>query len=464
VKLYYQIVARKIGICQLYYLSSVSQRKRSRRIKTIGQAVLRIIEPLILLLAIYFFWYPSRFPAPSLPDGIDRADYVWLLALLLPVMAARWALQGRLWTTTPLDGWLLAFVALGIINVYTAPYESRGLLMLARPLLGMALLLYLVELARTTGSLDLPLAAGLVLALLVGLLALGGTQWPGKAEAFDFITEQLPRVRPFFAPGGFNPNEIAGALAWLAPLAAGLAVYPWRRWRRGFQALAGITALLLVTMLMLGQSRSAIIGVLAALLVVILLAFPAKRERYVVLGVVIALMILQVSILLGMFANRQAGVSPVSSPNLTTLHQRFAIWESAQAMIANHPLTGVGMDRFRYGPVTAAYPIRGIERTMPHAHNEFFQIATDLGLPGLVIFSAWNLTTAYMLMACWRRGDRRARVAAVAVGGGLLAHLIYGITDAIPLWDRFSFVYWVMLGLAGGQYVLTCRETRTACE
>jgi hypothetical protein len=59
-----------------------------------------------------------------------------------------------------------------------------------------------------------------------------------------------------------------------------------------------------------------------------------------------------------------------------------------------------------------------------------------------------------MLMACWRRGDRRARVAAVAVGGGLLAHLIYGITDAIPLWDRFSFVYWIMLGLAGGQYAL----------
>jgi O-antigen ligase len=369
-------------------------------------------------------------------------------------MALRWALRGRLWTPTLLDGWLLAFVALGIINVYAAPYESRGLLMLARPMLGMALLLYLVELARTTGGLDIPLAGELALALVVGLLALGGTQWPGKAEAFAFITERLPRARPFFAPGGFNPNEIAGALAWLAPLAAGLTVYPWRRFRRGLGALAGAIALLLLAALMMGQSRSAIIGVLAALLVVVLLAFRTRRGRYVTLGMVVALMILQASILLGVFSDRQATASPLSSPNLTTLRQRFAIWESALAMTGDHPLTGVGMDRFRYGPVTADYPIRGITRTMPHTHNEFIQITTDLGLPGLVVFSAWHIITAYMLAVCWRRGDRRARVAAVAIGGGLLAHLIYGITDAIPLWDRFSFVYWIMLGLAGGQYTL----------
>jgi O-antigen ligase len=331
-------------------------------------------------------------------------------------MVLRWALRGRLWTLTPLDGWLLAFVALGIVNVYAAPYESRGLLMLARPLLGMALLLYLVELARTTGSLDVPLAAGLALALVVGLLALGGTQWPGKAEAFDFLTEGLPRARPFFAPGGFNPNEIAGALAWLAPLAAGLTAYPWRRFRRGLQGLAGVITLLLLAALMMGQSRSAIIGVLAAL-VVVLLAFRTRRGRYVALGMVVALMILQASILLGVFSDRQATASPLSSPNLTTLRQRFAIWESALAMTGDHPLTGVGMDRFRYGPVTADYPIRGITRTMPHTHNEFIQITTDLGLPGLVVFSAWHIITAYMLAVCWRRaigerGWRRWRSAA----------------------------------------------------
>ena len=44
---------------------------------------------------------------------------------------------------------------------------------------------------------------------------------------------------------------------------------------------------------------------------------------------------------------------------------------------------------------------------------------------------------------------------AVAVSaGGLLAHAVYGMADAITLWDRFAFVFWIMLGLLAAQYWL----------
>ena len=57
-----------------------------------------------------------------------------------------------------------------------------------------------------------------------------------------------------------------------------------------------------------------------------------------------------------------------------------------------------------------------------------------------------------MLLQAWKNGTEATRVVSVAVGTGLLAHFIFGFTDAITLWDRFSFVFWMMLGIAGATY------------
>jgi O-antigen ligase len=166
----------------------------------------------------------------------------------------------------------------------------------------------------------------------------------------------------------------------------------------------------------------------------------------------------------------------VSSRDERTFTQRFAIWDAALGIISDYPLTGGGMASFRYGAVRDVYPVIGMdvappgdEATFnprprpPHAHNEFVHIATDLGIPGLIVFTAWYVVTAYMLWVCWQSGDYNARVVAVAVGGGLLAHIGYGMGDAIPLWDRFSFLLFMLFGLAAGQYVLV-RQNNVAMD
>jgi hypothetical protein len=55
------------------------------------------------------------------------------------------------------------------------------------------------------------------------------------------------------------------------------------------------------------------------------------------------------------------------------------------------------------------------------------------------------------------------RLLVKAIAAGLFAHAIYGLTDAIPLWDRFAFFFWWMLGLSGAQYVLVMLP-RTASD
>ncbi|NJL57315.1 O-antigen ligase family protein [bacterium] len=146
---------------------------------------------------------------------------------------------------------------------------------------------------------------------------------------------------------------------------------------------------------------------------------------------------------------------------------RLNIWEGALAILIDHPLTGVGMDRFRAPAVRRAYPVEGFnmpigasdydptfpQPSLPHAHNELLQAGVDLGLPGMIVFIAWYASALWMLWVCWRDGDAAARVAAAAIFAGLLAHGAYGLSDAITLWDRFSFLFWVMLGLASAQYV-----------
>ena len=417
------------------------------------------LEPLYLALTVLAFWYPPP----------TRTDWLWLLWLLVPVGIARYVVHGRVLTRTPLDVWFVAFVALGALNVVAAPY-TRGLEMLARPVLGMALCYAMIESARTAGSMRGPVQVMTMLALLVGLLAVGASQWNNKANLLDPVIAVMPTIRGF--PGaeqGFNANEIAGALAWLLPLMAGLAVYRWQqRLPRWDVTLA--FGLLLVALL-LGQSRSAIVGVLAAFFLMIpLLArrWPGRLVMYAALLVIVGL---QAYISLDFAQTEQQRVEavnadasrarPAISYNTSTISSRLQIWSSAAAITRDYPLTGVGLSMFRDGRVRADYPIPLMEgRIVPHAHNELLQVAADMGLPGLLVYIGLHVATGVMLLRSWRRGDAAARAVTVAVAGGLVGHAVYGLTDAVTLWDRFAFVFWMLLGLAAAQYVLVTRPAK----
>lgn len=417
---------------------------------------------LICLSSIAYVICVRQFLVANPPStAIDRADYIFLLAALTPILLIQWLLNRHVFLLFPLTIWFIVFLVLGVMSVQFAPYESRGLRMLARPAFGMALTVYCVELARMTRRMTTVLVIMVGLSFLVGMVALGATQWTVKSTDFRGIITRLPELDPFFARGGFNPNEIAGALAWLTPLTGGLALYGWSRsshlgWVFSFGAFS-----LLIVALTLGQSRFAIIGVLIVLMGIATLGATARLKR-MALGGVGLLVIIQAAILFNVLpaANSAgdgrgtSGDVGISRRDERTVNQRFAIWESAFEMVRDHPFTGVGMDRFRYPPVREDYPIKNYDLSPPHTHNEFVQIATDLGLPGLIVFTGWTIATAYMAFFIWQTGDQNAKIVALSAGGGIIAHLLYGMGDAIPLWDRLSFIYWMMIGTLAAQYFL----------
>lgn len=448
--------------------STLSVTPLINALRSLARAVLDC-EWLILLVMVAALWF---------------SDFNRIAALLLwpPLLAARWIVERRLWPRTPFDLLFAALFTLGLVSALAAPYRyglidlggdgfslptQYTLIALGRPLLGLAIITSFASMAARRGHSQRLLLASTGLALLVGLLGLFSAQYMIKSQALQPIIGLLPRWTSFpGAQGGFNVNEIAGAMAWLTPLMAGLGLYYWRaraqetgRSAQALRLLAPLAFALLWAALFLGQSRFAIFGVLPALGLLVWLLLRG-RWRGLGLAVVALFALLQVLVY---FAPAATGPDSerLSRNNAVSSSSRLEMWSSGLAIVRDYPLTGAGVNMYRAGPVRAQYPVPSYANgILPHAHNEWLQAATDLGLPGLLVFAGFQAAALWMLWCVWRTGTARDRAIALALGAGLAAHAVYGLGDAITLWDRFAFVYWWMLGLAAAQYRLVSARAK----
>lgn len=410
-----------------------------------------MLEPMLLIVSGLAFWHPTP----------GRNDWLWLFGVHALILLVRVWRHGRIITRSPLDIVLVVFLIGAVVNVYAAPY-TRGLTMLARPLYGILVYYAILESARTQRHMNHLVTLAVTLGLLVGGLALGSSQWTEKSDQMGFIIMNLPTISGFpGVGGGFNVNEIAGALAWLAPVLAGIAVMQWQQGRNRFAVSLAFGIVLLA--LFLGQSRMALIGVFLALGVIIYLLIRHRTWRWVAFAGLGLLVVLEVLIIANVFnvQNREA----LSTRDQNSFMGRIPMWEAAIDAITDYPLTGVGLSMFRDGRVREAYPVPKYEtRVLPHTHNEFLQIGTDMGVPGLLIFIALHGALAYATWFIWRYGDAAARAIGIGAGAAILAHVIFGLADAITLWDRFAFLFWVITGLLIAQYTLVKMATVTTAE
>jgi O-antigen ligase len=265
--------------------------------------------------------------------------------------------------------------------------------------------------------------------------------------------DYLPDSRPFFRRNSINPNEIGGALAWLVPFCAVAIFYPWHRDRWAWRIITMMIFVASALAMILGQSRFGLLGVLGALTIAFILLFPNWRLRLLLFTVITMVGILQAGVLLNLFTD-DGGVG-LSERDERSASQRLAIWSSAWAMIEDYPLTGVGLNNFRFTPVRNRYPIIGYDYLKPpHAHNELLQIGADMGLAGMAVFIGLHGAMLIYLWISYQRGIHPSQIVAVAVGAGILAHIGYSIGDAIPIWDRLHFVFWTMLGVGMAGYHL----------
>jgi len=427
------------------------------------------LEIACLLVAAPFLLFPSTLSVPA------------LLILLLPWLA-RWRAIGRPTVRTPMDIPILCLLLMLPVSLWASALPEVSLPKLLGIVLGVAFFYGVVNSAESARGVWG--WAALLIAFGVGIscLSLIGTDWIAhKVLPLGPIYGRLPRLIHNITSspgGGFHPNQVGGALALVLPLslATCLAVWGsnpgialvttpavkrggWKAWarlllsRKTSSLLATLSLILTAGVLILTQSRSAYIGVASGLIVLAI-----SRNRWFLLSVPS----LAVSALARAWSvGAESFLDSMLMLDVTgTAVGRFEVWQRALYMIQDFPYTGIGLNMFPYvGDALYPYFLSGPNAKVPHAHNNFLQVAVDLGIPGLVAYLA--LLTTFCVCA-WRvyRGSQSRSIRLLTVGlfSGMLAHQVYGLTDAIKLGAPPGFILWIMLGLMAALYNLQARS------
>ena len=197
--------------------------------------------------------------------------------------------------------------------------------------------------------------------------------------------------------------------------------------------------------LFFSRSRMGMVAALAALILMVVLYATQGRTGIWPATVSLACVALLVLWLgagnaLGRFGN-------ISDEYLSSGESRFSLWQGTARLIAGHPLLGSGLGTFPVAFTAVQNTFLG--KFVNHAHNDYLEIASDLGLPAaLLLFGA-------IVGLLFRVGRRVVSVEprfdkAVALGclGSIVAILLHSLTDFNLYIPANAIVFSLILGLA----------------
>ena len=129
---------------------------------------------------------------------------------------------------------------------------------------------------------------------------------------------------------------------------------------------------------------------------------------------------------------------------------RWHLWSRTLEIVSDHPITGVGMDNWKlaYPAYDGGVMIKaGSAPERPH--NDLLWIASETGMPGVVLYGWLLLQSAVTVFRMALRRDENALIA----GGllcGLIAIVVHGFFGFPRERIETSFFFWSALGLIHG--------------
>ena len=393
-----------------------------------------------------------------LPLFLIPTTWVWLgVSVVVVLWACRYLAYGRLTRPAPPNVLYLGLVLLIPLSLWITltPPETRqqAAYLFAGVALYFAILNWTWNKARLWW-LCMGLLTLLFLLLLVSPLLVEENGATVLAWLPDGVLQLARRL-----PERINPNVLAGNLAPLLPLCLALAWLPFgkgpqqRRWLR---ILAILTAALLVIVLVLLNSRGVWLALVLTGGVMAIVRWP-RLVRTLPLVVVLAALALS-----SQFYERLVSTT-LATGELGGFGTRVEIWSRAFLAIQDFALTGVGMGAWaKIAPLMYPYANISFQTSVPHAHNLLLQVGVDLGIPGLVLFSAAMGLSLWMAWRVFRRfhavgsdhvAQSRAYLA-FAVLAGFVLILAHGLFDAVTWGTKPAILAWALLALAAVLYLL----------
>lgn len=418
-----------------------------------------VVELLVLLVAAPLLYFPNRFHV--------WAPAVGFLILLAGLLYRRYRL-GIWYRSTPADlPLLILFVVLLPIAVWAAPPPLRVKYSIPRTyiLLWNLYLFTVVVLhsSRNRSSIEWLLGGFTLGTLGIAVVAPLGISWlhklPGIATVVTTIPSPLMGVFTG-AESGFHPNQVAGTLLYALPLMAAVTTSDLLSRRRTIDLpivtwLIWIATPFVFAVLLLTQSRTALLAMALACAVMILINFRLGRWLLLLGAVVllISLPFIPVNLVDTVVGTEQLEALGGTS----TLGFRQDVWSQAYTALHDFPITGMGLGTFRE-ILFLLYPTSiPPDYNVGHAHNFFLQVGVDFGLGGLIAVIAIHILALVIIARMLklsihaRSGTWRGlRVIAVGLLGGMIAHLIYSQLDAVAMGAKTNFMFWYLLALIFG--------------
>ncbi|MCY3778892.1 MAG: O-antigen ligase [Chloroflexi bacterium] len=216
---------------------------------------------------------------------------------------------------------------------------------------------------------------------------------------------------------------------------------------RRIRLLAGIALVCMLPALALTFSTGAIlIGVPAGVITVLVAAYRRRALAYISGVGAIAIAAFG---LLTRFSDRLANVFDFTSG---TTFVRLRLWQSAMAMLRDHPLTGIGLDQFLYlfgGEYLKPDAIW--DRDLSHPHNFFLDFWTRLGFLGMIAFFIiqamfWRIVV--QLLKRFRDGDQFMFAMVLGLSGSMAGLLGHGLIDNSVFVIDLAFIFMFQLAAA----------------
>lgn len=347
--------------------------------------------------------------SPLIEGGTTHVPVLMMRLILLGALTVWTIHQMRLGTMALIRSRLIPVLVLFLgwagLSLWWAPYKNPSVQWFIS-LLMYAVLFGVVLQGIQTSRQVRPVVMVLVgMGLCEGVLGIVQYVWLGEARAKG----------TFFNPNFFATYEVA-VLAIVLGLLSGISRSEMKRWQRTF---LWSTVAITFSAFMVAQSRGAVLALVTAVTFIGCYRFGK-----------IALIILIVSLVAGAVIP-----NPLKQRMIDVAAQdpyafsRVDIWKNSIERIVDRPL-GIGLGMYKYSSFQHRFPIdRNIVRygkRAESAHNEYVQMAVELGVGGLAIFlfgiGIWGREVKAALrseLEPWERGLVTGLVGAVL---GILAH------------------------------------------
>jgi putative inorganic carbon (hco3(-)) transporter len=413
------------------------------------------------LLAFTFVLFVR--PQDSLPflDPLRLANLSGTFALIA-LIAGRVS-RGAAIVTAPRE--LIAVVALGLVMLATAPFSiwPGGAVGVFTELYVKVIIIFalMVNVLTTRARLERFVT-----------VAVFGTCYIGVRAVIDYArgVNLVEDGRVTGAVGGLfgNPNDMALNMVAFLPLCIVIALG-----RSGplirILAVIGIPAL--TAAIIFSKSRGGLVGLVAMLLV---LLYQLRRVRPGVAAVVVATSLAAIPVLPESFTNRMSSIfNPEEDPTGSREARKRLLEEGWATFLAN-PVVGVGAGQFQnYRPEE-----RGREEAWRETHNATLQVAAELGIGGLIIFTllvVWGfgamLSTGRTLRRL--RASRRTRAPDPSHvrreplelhASAMVASLTGWFAAAMFASVAYYWTFYIVLGLATSLRAIAIREMAAPAE